>query len=184
MEYLKKFFAKDIVKRVLVLIGLAVVLYFLRGMANIFLLTFIFTYVLYSTQAFIIRKLKKIIRIGQRVMILILYIALIFFIGFFIYQYIPILIDESKSIFKSARDYYINPSGNPIAEYIVSVIKDLNISNYVNGGINFLLTSVSSATKITFDLVFSLILSLFFLLERNRIVTFTENFKTSRISFI
>lgn len=184
MDFLKNFFKKDIVRRVMVLLGLGLVLYLLRGMANIFILTFIFTYVLFSTQAYIIRKLKKVIRIGQRVMIVILFVTMIAFIVFVIYQYIPVLINECKSIFESAKDYINHPAGNPTAEYIASVVKDLNISDYVNSGIDIVINSISSATKLTFDLIFALILSLFFLLEKNRIVTFTERFKNSRISFI
>lgn len=184
MDFLKNFFKKDIVRRVMVLLGLGLVLYLLRGMANIFILTFIFTYVLYSAQAYIIRKLKKVIRIGQRVMIVTLFLTMIAFIAFVIYQYIPVLINECKSIFESAKDYINHPAGNPTAEYIASVVKDLNISDYVNSGIDIVINSISSVTKLTFDLIFALILSLFFLLEKNRIVTFTERFKNSRISFI
>lgn len=182
MDYLINFFRKDIVRRVIVFIIVGLVLYLLKGMLNIFLLTFIFTYLLYSAQVFINHGLKKVVRVKHEILTVIIYVIVISLIALFLYAYIPVLVEESKAIFKQAREYYRNPYGNPIAEYIVAWLKELNLADYLERGVGFLWKSVFSVSRIGFDIFISLILSLFFQLEKSRIAHFTSRFKASKIA--
>jgi len=182
MEFIKQLLQKEITKRILIFVVLGLVLYILRRLINMFLLTFIFTYLLYSAQAFLIIKLRNVVKLKQKIVIVFLYVVLLGFIGFLLYSYIPMLINESKSIIKLAAVYYENPEGNPIAEYVVEVLKGLNISDYIGKGVGFIFKSLSSLTKLGIDLLISLVLSLFFLLEKHRILRFTTKFEDSKIA--
>lgn len=184
MEFIKEILKKEITRRIIIFSALGILLYLMKGMINIFLLTFIFTYLLYSIQGFLIIKLKKIVRIRQKVMIVILYVVLIAFIIFFLCKYIPVLVYQSNLIIQQAMEIYKNPQGNPIAEYIVTALNELDISVYINKGVGFLFKSLTDISRIGFDLFFSLVLSLFFLLEKGRIINFTSGFKNSKIAVV
>jgi hypothetical protein len=71
MNFLKEIFQKDIVKRLIVLIIIIIFLYILRPMLNLLLLTFLFTYIAYSMQTGITKKLDKVIEIKPIVIIII-----------------------------------------------------------------------------------------------------------------
>lgn len=182
MEYIKELFARDITRKIVVLGVFALILYILRDMVNMFLLTFIFTYLLYSIQAFLVNKLKNLIRIEQRVMIILVFMGFLAIIGYLLYNYIPMLIQESDVIIKWALDIYHNPQGNPIAEYLVAFIRQLDTFEYINKGAGIVLQSIKDISKVGLDLLLSLLLSLFFLLEKNKVVTFTAGFKESKVA--
>ncbi|MCR4435950.1 MAG: AI-2E family transporter [Clostridiales bacterium] len=182
MQFLHEIMKRDITRRIIVLSVLGLLLYIMRDMLNMFLLTFIFTFLLYSVQGFLVLKLKKIIQIKQKVMIVLLFLAFLAIIVFFLYNYMPVLVYESNIILKQTIHLYNNPEGNPIAEYIVAFIKQLDKAEYIGKGAGILFKSIKDISKIGFDLIVSLVLSLFFLLEKNRITNFVAGFKSSKIA--
>ena len=58
----------------------------------------------------------------------------------------------------------------------------MELSKYVGQGVDILYKSITNVGKFGLQVLLSLILSLFFLLEKARIVAFTAKFKESRLA--
>ena len=86
MNEVKSFFEVE-GQRFLVLIIVALVLYALKSMINLILITFILTFLMDRFQRFISRKLK----VNRKIVIACLYIILVSFIGTTLYKYLPVL---------------------------------------------------------------------------------------------
>ncbi|MCU5528003.1 hypothetical protein OCA94_21820, partial [Bacillus cereus] len=85
MNEVKSFFRSRGFQRFLVLIIVALVLYALKSMINLILITFILTFLMNRFQRFISRKLK----VNRKIVIACLYIILVSFIGTTLYKYLP-----------------------------------------------------------------------------------------------
>lgn len=182
MDFIKEIFHKEITRRILILTFIGVILYFMKDMLNMLLLTFILTYLMYSLQNFLIMKLKNFVYIKQRIMIIALYLILTCIVVLALFKYIPVIIDQVQSAINEVVKFYKSPHESPVEKYIISLVEEADIVGYFNKGADFLFKSATQISKWGFNILMSIILSLFFLLEKNRIIRFTSKFKTSKIS--
>ncbi|MCX8131091.1 MAG: AI-2E family transporter [Clostridia bacterium] len=182
MNFIKELFQKDITRRVLILSVLAFILYLMRDMLNLLLLTFIFTFLMYSLQNFLIKKLRNFVLIKQKIMIVLLYLTMACIVALALYKYIPVIFNQVQSAINEVVKFYQKEHESPIEKYIISLIEEADIIGYFNKGADFLFKSASNISRWGFNILISFILSLFFLLEKNRIMRFTSKFKTSKIA--
>lgn len=187
MEIIISFFKRESTRRIIVLIILTLFLYFMRSMLNLFLLTFIFTYLMYKAQSFISSKISRVIRIKQKVVTVTLYLVLLAAVAVGLYNFLPLVFDEIKNVLSQINKYYKQLHDTELEKNIMSFleqfnIKDIKIMDYLDQGIGFAAKSATSISRLGLDILLSLILSLFFLLEKNRIYRFVSKFKTSKLS--
>ncbi len=187
MEYIIGFFKKEGSRRVIILLLLVLILYFMRSMLNLLLLTFIFTYLMYRIQKFLSLWISKVARVGQKIVILSMYLVLIFGIILGLYKFLPSIIKQSNDVVNEIIKFYNKPHESAWEKYIISLLnqinlKDIDFTDYVHQGVGFLLASLSNISKLGFDIFIALILSLFFLLEKSRILRFSLKFKASKLS--
>lgn len=184
MTDFKSILSKKITKRVLILAGFALLVYFLRGMANMFLLTFIFAYLGYTAQSYVFKKTKIINSRLLKVIIIFFYLVAVTSAVLILYKYIPVIISELKTLVEQATTFYNTTYENKTLNYIISLSKEIKISSYIRDNFEVLYKSISNLGKIGFDFVMAIVLSLFFILEKNRIVRFTSGFKNSKLSAV
>ncbi len=184
MTDFKSILSKKITKRVLILAGFALLVYFLRGMANMFLLTFIFAYLGYTAQSYVFKKTKIINSRLLKVIIIFFYLVAVTSAVLILYKYIPVIISELKTLVEQATTFYNTTYQNKTLNYIISLSKEIKISSYIRDNFEVLYKSISNLGKIGFDFVMAIVLSLFFILEKNRIVRFTSGFKNSKLSAV
>lgn len=184
MEYFIKFISRPGTKRFAILILMVGFLYLIRSLLDLLLLTFIFTYLMYSMQNFLIMRLRNVVRVKQKIMIMFLYATLAVLIVFGIYKFVPDMIRESTAVMKQVKIFYKQPHDNPVINYLIDASKKIDFAGYADQGVNFVFKAGTQLSKWGLNILISLILSLFFLLERNRISRFTSRFRTSKISAI
>ena len=188
MDFIKNIIQKDLTKRVVILACLGLFLFITRSLINLFLLTFIFTFFMYSIQKFLNNKLKKFIRIKQRIIIIILYFIFACIIALILYKYVPELIKQTQDVARKIVNFYtqskVSPPKNPILNYLYNQTQDINLTGFANQGVGIIFQQATAVKNLSLNILFSIILSLFFLLEKNRIIRFTSRFKTSKISYI
>jgi predicted PurR-regulated permease PerM len=182
MNLVREIFQKEIIRRIIILAALGFILYLMKDMLNMLLLTFILTYLMYSLQNFLIFRLKNIVQIKQKIMIIALYLIMGCIVTLALYKYIPVIIDQFKSAIDEVVKFYKKPHETPLEKYIMSLLEQADLVGYFNKGADFLFKSASSVSKWGINILISIILSLFFLLEKSRIVRFTSKFKTSKIA--
>lgn len=180
MEVFKRFYANLTIRRfgILVLIGL--LLYSIRDMLNLVLLTFLIAYVMNSFQVLLTKRISKYIRVNSKVIIIVLYLALITMIVLALVKYLPKVFEQIKQLttFLSNLTSEDIPQ-NQITQYLFDMLKDLNYQSYMKGGIDYVFKISNWGT--TF--VLSTILSFVFILEKSRIVSFTSRLRESKISW-
>ena len=177
----KDFFSSKLARRLLILVCIVGCLYLLRGMLNMLLLTFILSYLAYSAQKFILNKTKIFSSRILKVIIIFLYLGLLSLAAYLLYKYIPVVITQLSNIINQANIFTSKQYENDALNYIISLSKDIKISQYIKDNVNTLFSTVNNIGKWGIDLFISVILSLFFVLERSRIQRFTQSFKNSKL---
>lgn len=188
MEMLKELLKKDMTKKILTLVVVGFLIFLLKDMLNLLLLTFLFTYLMYSVQKFIQKSIEKIIpfKIEKVIVTLILYVILITSLGYIIYKYIPIAINQTINIIDEIAVIIAGQKGktynNIILDYLVSLLNNVDIGSYLEGKSSYFLQLAGNIGELGLNLFMSILLSLFFILEKDRVVRFAIGFRDSKIS--
>ncbi|WP_410769327.1 AI-2E family transporter [Fontibacillus sp. BL9] len=188
MTFFKELFQIPGFRRVLALLFVVLVLYYSRSMLNMILITFILTYLINRLHNFITRNVDKVVRINRKITILLIYVVMITLLVAAIYYYLPVFIAELTDLVNQVISFYDNPPSNLpdnlILNFLVESLKDIDLSAYIDSGFNFLVSTISDIGKWSLNLFVAIILSLFFLLEKEKVTNFTSKFKASRASFL
>ncbi|CAI8919012.1 AI-2E family transporter [Bacillus pseudomycoides] len=182
MIQMKNFFQSRGFQRLLILVILALILYGLKSMINLILITFILTFLMDRFQRFISEKLNRFVRINRKVIIAFLYIVLVTFIVATLYKYLPVLTIQISQLIYQFKLFFKNPPDNEMIRYVFSAINQMEVSKYIEQGVDVIYQSLANIGKISLQILLSLILSLFFLLEKECIIVFTSKFEDSKLS--
>ena len=182
MIQMKNFFQSRGVQRLLILVILALILYGLKSMINLILITFILTFLMDRFQRFISEKLSRFVRINRKVIIAFLYIVVVTFIVTTLYKYLPVLTIQISQLIYQFKLFFKNPPDNEMIRYVFSVINQMEVSKYIEQGVDVIYQSLANIGKLSLQILLSLILSLFFLLEKECIIVFTSKFEDSKLS--
>ncbi|MFP4975016.1 AI-2E family transporter [Paenibacillus sp. CN-4] len=180
MEVFKRFFANLTIRRFSIILLICLLIYSIRDMLNLVLLTFLIAYIMNSFQQMLSRRLSRFFTINSKIIIIALYLALIAMVVFALVNYTPKLFVQVKQL----TDFLVNLKAedlpqNEIVQHLYSTLKEMNYQSYINRGLEYVLRISNWGT--TF--VLSLILSLVFILEKNRVVAFTSRLRHSKISW-
>ncbi len=178
METIQTLLQKSAFKRFIIFGILLFVLYLLKSMINLILITFIFSFLLNRLVNLITRKFK----LNRKLTVLIVYLVIIGLLTIGISRYLPIIIAEISQLVTQITVFYTQQHDNIIVNYVMSFIETNQISKYLEQGFTFLLKYFSGVSNIAIQVMLSLILSLFFLLEKTRLIEFTAKFKNSKIA--
>jgi len=179
MEFFKNLFMNVTVKRFAILLLISLLLISLGDMLNLILLTFLLAYIINSLQVYISFKLSRFIRINDKVVVVAIYVVLIVLLVAGVSNVLPKIIAQSKAISDMLIHRYNKPADDWISEYLMNTLVGLDLQSYSKQGFGYVL-KVGDWGK-TFFL--SVLLSLFFLLEKKRIKSFTDKFRDSKIAW-
>lgn len=110
-----------------------------------------------------------------------LYLLLVAGIVAVIYKYLPIVTQQITRLFDLIASFNLDPDDNEIARYLAPTFEKIELGKYLEQGVDLTLKNITNIGKIIMQILISLILSLFILLEKNRIIEFTAKFKDSKI---
>ncbi len=192
MNFLKEFLKKDLVRRIVVLIIIIFFFYILRSMLNLFLLTFLFTYVAYSLQMAITKRLDKFIKIKPIIVTVFLYLFMTFAVIFASYRYIPIIIRQLTEIgMKVLKFDFGIIGGKTLSNFVIPYFGKIDLMSIFRGSelndffkVDQFLRYASNIGTWSFNVFVALILSLFFMVERDKIKHFLSEFENSKISLL
>lgn len=147
---------------------------------NIILLTFIFSFLINGLEKFISKRIP----INRKITVLAVYTAAVSLLSYGIAKYLPVIINEITQLVDQIADFYSKPlsSDNLILNYLLELLQKYDFAEYLKPGVSFLLQYVNDIGVVGLQLFIALILSLFFLLEKERIITFTRKFKNSKVT--
>lgn len=178
MDSIPAFFQRKEVKRFIIFALIIIVLFSVRSMMNLILLTFIFSYLMNRLVAFTVKRL----RLNHKLIVIFLYTLIVGILTIGLVKYLPIITTEISQVIKQITNFSIQSYDNPLLVFLESVISSEQIKGYVENGFSFLLKSFTDISKTSVQVLIAIILSLFFLLEKPRLVEFTGKFKNSKIA--
>jgi len=182
MDFIREFFGKETVKRALFLISIALFLYLIKSVLNLFLLTFLFTYLINSAQTSIIRQLKKISPVKEKLITALLYTILFISIALVLLKYVPILINEVSTLINQKGDLDFGKGSDIFEGYISIIAQQVDLSNYIKSGVSITLQLAGKIGTVSFQVFIALVLSMFFMLEKKKVLIFVSKLKDSKIS--
>lgn len=178
MDAITEFFQKKGVKRI-VIFGLIVFLLFsMRSMINLILLTFIFTFLMDRLVEFMFKRT----RLNRKVLVVLMYSIIVGILTLGAVKYLPVITTQISQLVKQITAFYTQPHENVIINYIETIISKNQITSYLENGFSFILKSFTDISKTSIQVMIALILSIFFLLEKPRLKEFTSKFKDSKIA--
>ncbi|RWR06516.1 AI-2E family transporter [Siminovitchia fortis] len=171
-------FQKKGVKRIIIFGLIVLILYSLRSMINLILLTFIFSYLMNRLIEFTAKRIP----VPRRVLVLFMYVAIVGILTYGLVKYFPIITSEISQLIVQITAFYSQPHENAILSFIEAIISKNQIAAYLENGLSFLVKSFTDISKTSVQVIVALILSLFFLLEKPRLKEFTAKFKESKLA--
>jgi predicted PurR-regulated permease PerM len=178
MDGLIDIFRKREVKRIIIFALIIFILFSVRSMINIILLTFIFTFLMNRLVEFTAKR----VRIKRTLLVILLYSIIVGILTFGIAKYLPIITSEISQLVKRITNFSATSQDNVLINYIETILSSDKITTYLEDGFSFLLKSFTDISKTSIQVLLSLILSLFFILEKPRLKEFTGKFKNSKIA--
>jgi predicted PurR-regulated permease PerM len=124
------------------------------------------------------------IPLERRILVIISYGSIVGLLSYGIVKYLPMIIGEIKQLIIQITAFYTSKHDNIILNYIVGRLEEIQISSYLERGFTFLVTYFTDISTFTLQILLALLLSLFFLLEKPRLVEFTQKFKSSKVASI
>ena len=174
----------QVFKRFITLLIVFIFLYAMKDMLSLMLLTFVFTYLIDNVSKFLINKFDNKIRINYKVMILTVSLVVTAMLFIIIIDFLPLVIHEFKQVVRQINEIYGSPQNNQFINLIKEKLDQIYGSIFSTEGINYIVQSISNISKIGINIIIALILSIFFLLEKDKIIQFTSKFRQSKISGI
>ncbi len=179
MNFLKEFFANHVVRRILFLILVVLLLYSLKGMLNLILLLFLFTFVMGRLEQFITKQVSKLFKISPVIVITILYVALIFGLVYAILNYVPKLVNQITELYFAIVRFLNTTQTDEMADFVSTMLGNLNLEKYGNQAFEY----VFKVGKWVEVVVFVIVLSYFYLIQKHTVNKFTDKLSTSKISW-
>ncbi|AJS59375.1 AI-2E family transporter [Paenibacillus sp. IHBB 10380] len=176
-----------LIRRLIVLVFAVMVLYLFKSMMNLILITFIITYLVNRFYSFLTRRLSDDLRISRKFIIIVLYVAVIGLMIIGAYKYAPKLIWQLNELVQQVIVFYsrpFEPTEYKVVNYIMETLRKIDVVSYVDQGLNLLVKTISDIGQWGFDIGIAIIMSLFFMLEKEKVTHFTANFKESKIVYI
>jgi predicted PurR-regulated permease PerM len=167
-------------KRISIFVLLALVLYGLKDMINLILFTFIFTFLMDRLVIFLSRKIP----LNRKILVVASYSTIVGLLSYGLVKYLPMIVGEITALIKQITAFYTKKHDNIILNYLVSRLEEIQISSYLERGFTFVISYFSDISTFSLQILIALLMSLFFLLEKPRLIEFTKKFKTSKIASI
>lgn len=165
-------------RRLFIIVLLSLLLFFLRDLINLILFTFIFSFLMEKLVSIIFKRFT----FKRRIVVVTLYIAVVGILVFASVRYVPLIVNQITILLKQLTDFYASDPDYPIVNYVFDKIGTKQISGYMEQGFTFLVKYFTTVSKVSLQILLALLLSFFFLLEKPRLIKFTNKFKDSKIS--
>jgi predicted PurR-regulated permease PerM len=184
MDYFMQIFQKEMTKRLLVLGGLILFFYLMGSLFNLLFLTFIFAYLINNMQNFIVRKIKPYMPIKPSIVTLIIYALIVVLVFFVLFKYVPVIVNQIINIIQEASEIDLSSTTGFFGKYLAPFTSQIELKAYTDKLIPILVGIATNIGKWGFNVFIALTLSLFFILEKQKVRTFIKSFEHSKLSGI
>ncbi|MGG4264477.1 AI-2E family transporter [Peribacillus simplex] len=176
----KEYLQSEGFTRLITLIVLVLFLISIGSMVNIVLFTFVFTFLMGRLEQFIMNRLNKVMHINSKVVISLLYAIVISCLAIVLYKYLPVITLQFTELVTQIVFFFQHPPDSRVIQYAISLMNETESPLDLQKQINTLYLYVSDFGKLALQIFLSILLSLFFLLEKDKIIRFSSKFKQGK----
>jgi len=130
----------------------------------------------------LVQFIERKIPLNRKLIVVTSYACIVGLLSYGLVMYLPMIAGEITALIKQLTAFYTSKHDNIFLNYVVKRIEEIQISSYLEQGFQFVLKYFTDISKITLQVLLALLMSLFFLLEKPRLIEFTKKFKTSKIA--
>lgn len=175
----EKFKENDSLRRTAVLLVICSILFLVKEIISLILLTFILTYLITR----LVGVLHKWSKLPKKVLAIMIYGLIVVFLYFALTIYVPKLITQTMTTIESLFNFYQQPmSGNSVLEWIGQNISFKEIKDQISSGVKVLFDYITSIGSMGMTFIMSFVLSFFFSIEEEWVKSFSKMFLSSKIS--
>ncbi|KRQ87965.1 pheromone autoinducer 2 transporter [Caloramator mitchellensis] len=174
-KYFKKLFAFAII---------FTMFYIMKDLLNIFILTFLITFLISSLNKALTKQIRKIFHIDDVIVSVFIYLIIFVMIIYSLYKYLPITIKQVLDILDELKNFDYDKINYSSSEYINFLLKHIDIKKYILEGTQHVFVLMGQIGHFTFDFIAALVLSMFFMFEKYKVLSFVRKFKESKISWL
>lgn len=182
IEFLRGILKKDITKKILVVIFIGIVIYLMRGLLNLFLLTFLLAYLMYDLEKSIYNLVSKKIKVKENLITAILYIVIIAIAVLIIINYVPMIINQITKIYHEIHVFNKHTELGKFLKSIAPLTSKIDITSYTKNNMGHIMNVASLIGHGGLDVALAIILSAVFNLERKEISKFLKKIESSKIA--
>lgn len=181
MEMVKKVLSNVSTRRFFILALVGLLLYLVKDILNLVLLTFLIAYIMNSFQFKLSKHFSRYLKVNSKIIVIVLYVIFVSLIAGALVKYLPKLYEQISDL----TTFLVNLNAddmpqNRVTLYLFELIKGYNYQAYMKSGIDYILKISNWGT----DFFLSIILSFIFILEKSRIVSFTSQLQHSKLAWL
>ena len=180
MEDIINFFRSKGFSKIITLFILIAILYSIGSMIHLVLFTFLFAFLMGRLQTIISRYLDRIVKINPKVILFVIYSAVVLALVLVIYKYLPIISLQIRVLVMELVHFYNNPPEGEVFNFIISTIDKLPLD--LESNVQRIYVYASEIGGMLIQVLISIVLSLFLLLEKDKIISFVSRFKEGYFS--
>lgn len=174
---MREWLKESSVRKVVALGSMVVMLYLLRHVLNLILLTFIFTYLFHAWYQF----LGKHTKLTHKPRLFLMYGSFLSVLSIVGYKYTPMVFKEISDILTTISSFHLNDYEEMLPERVYSALIDLNIGSYVRESGNYLIENLANIGGFTIQVMIALILSFIFISDKEKIIGFVSKLEHSSV---
>jgi predicted PurR-regulated permease PerM len=125
-------------------------------------------------------RLNKVMHINSKVIISFLYAVVISCLAIVLYKYLPVITLQFTELVTQIVFFFQHPPDSRVIQYAINIMNELKSPLDLQTQMNTLYLYISDFGKLAFQIFISMLLSLFFLLEKDKIIRFTSKFNRAK----
>ncbi|WP_050615122.1 AI-2E family transporter [Bacillus testis] len=181
MSELIAFFRTKTFSRIMTLVVLILFLYSIGNLINLLLFTFIFAFLMGRLQTIISHFTDRFVKINPKLILSVIYLAFVAALAYVLYKYLPVITIQLTELITQIVHFYQHPPDSGVIRFLINSINSLPLN--IQSNINKIYLYVSGIGAIALQALLGIILSLFLLLEKKKIIAFTSRFKHGNFSW-
>lgn len=176
MTYYQKITQNNVLRRIIVLLAVILCLFILRSLLSVFLLTFIFTYLINR----LVKRLNLVMNFSSTVITGGIYLLVVVGIIWALNKSIPLISHQSLQLYNSLENFYTQQSKGSEETKQVLFQYVSKLLPYIKSQSHLLISSLKNVMTMAVTLGMSFILSFFFMIEKEKVATFSSTFLSGK----
>lgn len=180
MNFFTKIKENDGWRRLFVLLTICFILYLIRDIMSLILLTFILTYLITR----LVSVFNKWTKIPKQILVAVIYAAIVILLYFSATMYVPKLINQTGMMIESVFNFYQRPNqNNEFLEWVSKNVSLDELQKQLSSGVKVIFTYISNIGSMGMTFMMSFVLSFFFCMEETWVKNFSGLFLKSKIGW-